>query len=490
MPELVEATIETDGCWTLSFRLAVNAEQEFRKMGFSTQDQKKLARGIFEHELGHWEICPHDIGRKYHYVEAIAQVCRRYNQAKDLAKQIVYFANVFSDMVVNTVIASESLDSEYADAMLMFMLISLRNNETVSPRGNLIARLYTQLYGQGSSYANEVVNRLPQDSPKALDEALRLFPYRDEPERLASWLRDHKNWSWLAAELARILLLQQDDDDAESLSSGSSSLSAFHDVLTTLYEGRAANVQLAFSEGAVGTVEWPVSPLFVKPVEPRHMPELQHINWPQTRIYPRKDGSWELQLQQTDLYVATPLRSDASKGILPDLSFWIDSSGSMCFDPYSGRGEYDLVLRTIFGVFEWLKRGRVIDYLNYSVLTFSSSTRYSGWRRWHDRKSIYSALFNYQGGGTRLNTAMMRRCIREAPRPFVAIMITDGCLEEDILPDISAQYSGGKSFVLIQIGKTSQLASRLEEAGFPVYLISNVSELKGLVLRVVLSRYI
>ena len=84
----------------------------------------------------------------------------------------------------------------------------------------------------------------------------------------------------------------------------------------------------------------------------------------------------------------------------------------------------------------------------------------------------------------------MRRLIREAKRPFVAIMITDGCVQEDIFQDIVEQFSGSKSFILIQIGTNAQLASKLKRRGFPTYVLDDAADLKGIVLNHIADKYI
>jgi len=42
----------------------------------------------------------------------------------------------------------------------------------------------------------------------------------------------------------------------------------------------------------------------------------------------------------------------------------------MTYDPHAGKGDYDLLLRTIFGVFQWLRDQGMATYLRYAVLNF------------------------------------------------------------------------------------------------------------------------
>ncbi len=318
---------------------------------------------------------------------------------------------------------------------------------------------------------------------------MKIFPDLNQGKNLVKWLKNRKNWQKITKVLTVLFLKYLLEYDGLK---NWWRPSPFRDVLTVLYEGRIASLSLNAKGESAGQLMWPVSPLLSLPVDPMANPEPEKLEWHNTQIFPvRNDTPW-LQFQHTQANIEEPAGSDPNTCFLSDLAFIIDSSASMGYDPFAGTGEYDILLRTIFSVFHWLKKKRIASYLKYAVLNFSSNSFYSGWTDWSSRENLFSTLFNHQGGGTRLDLNLFNRLVREACRPFTAIMITDGELNNlgAVNEFILRNFIPPHGFVLVQIGKMRRTGSKLKTHGFRVHVIDNVDDLEGLVLGEIKQRYV
>lgn len=494
-PHLIEAAIDL-GDWTLTITIDPKVEEKLSVRGIKGDDLTVLAEGLVHHEMGHWEVCPFDSEGQYLLIEPIGQVVRKvrgtWNEKKTKAC-INLLANMVADVVVDTVLSLEDKGSKYADAQALFFLKGLNTTQLRSPVYDMFIRLNLELWGKKSKITEQVASRLSKTTdPVTLEKATALFrtlrSLKNRPEDLASRLRNRYVWSELAEELARVFL---------SLMPTTRPIpvwwrpSPFRKVLAVLYEGRVGMVRMALpgDSGCLNT--YPIAPLICQPMDSRRAPELEQLVWAETRCLPSRTRKPKLQLWHADVNLEVPLQPVHGQGFLPDLAFWVDSSASMEYEPFSGRGEYDLLLRTVFGVFKWLKDQGVAAYLNYAALNFSGLTLYSGWRDWNGREALYRTLFHYQGGSTRLNLNQAKRLIGESRRPFVVFMITDGEVDnvQSVLQFIQNHFTPPKGFVLVQVGRTTELARGLQSQGFTVHVLKDHSELKDLVVGEVGRRY-
>lgn len=489
-PPIIEAAIDSRD-WTLHFKLAPDADKTLAAMEIPEEEQRVLVRGLVHHEMGHWEICPFDSDGDYLLLEPICRVVRRKRRNADPKKideTAKFLANIVSDIIVDTVRAWEDKTTAYADAQTLFFLKEIFRADTLSLLYNVFIRINMELWGKRASVMDRVKELLPDgEHSDIIKRALSFFPRHRQTKHLASWLRDRSNWSPLAEKLATLLIdLMEEEETAEWWRP-----SPFRDILTVLYEGRAKAVELALQGAESQPVGVPVSPLFTRPVDPFRLPPLERLVWPQTQCLVSGRERPRLQLVQSEVNIEVPLTSLPGRGFLPDLAFLVDSSGSMTYDPHSGKGEYDLVLRTIFGVFQWLRDQGMASYLRYAVLNFSTTTLYSGWQEWHNRQALFETLFHYQGAGTMVDIRKATRMVQESRGSFVAILITDGEVENSVgmAKYVTDHFTPPKGFVLIQIGGVSRLAQVLWKRGFKVQVIRNHWELQGLVLGEVRERF-
>lgn len=318
--------------------------------------------------------------------------------------------------------------------------------------------------------------------------ALELFPLGDRSISLEGWLRKKKNWPGLSSGLAGLFCdLISEEECVKTWWRPS----PFREILTVLYEGRAAPVRpgLKASKGNVATAT--VAPLLVNAVDPLEAPTMDQLVWHRTECLPRKGTRPLLRFQEARTSIHMPMVRAPSQRFLPDLAFLLDSSGSMNYQPYKGKGEYDLLLRTVFGVFQWLRTKGLASFLRYAVLNFSEKTVYSGWLAWQYKDLLNQTLFQYQGGSTSLDPEVLQRLVRDAKRPFTAIMVTDGELDnaEEALECIAGNFQPPRGLILVQIEEESEFARGLRERGFRVHLLENKFALRNLVLGELKERY-
>lgn len=527
--EIVGAGINVRS-WTMLFQIDPEAEERLGRMGMTTDQQNMLVRQLAAHETGHWSVCPYDRDGEEIIVDAVQEVVpqRRepggpgldrfsewanFSDQNGMARIIMNFCNLVADLIVDTVQALEDSTGEYADGQALFYAKEfLRNTEREGEGSSQLfasfAWLNLILWGERTRYCehvrqlikNSLAARKEEDffpycgassrtGIKVLPVIREVFPHHGNPAAMASWLRDSANWGGVARKITRFFLQLYPVRNNRETTWWKPS--PFRNLYTYLYETRAREIPLHAQEGSVGRNDIMIAPLLNKPIDPLHMPDLQQLAWGQTFCCPTDTGAAELQLFYSEHTVKIPESPKPDPGYLPDISFWIDSSGSMEFAPLTGEGEYDILIRAIFGVFKWLNEKGYAPYINYSVLNFSDETLSSGWQSWQDRDKIDKVLFNYSGLGTSLDLIKARELIFSTDRFFIVIMITDGHIENhEELKDLIIKFNRKKyKHVLIQINASTVFADNLRASGITVYDIESHHDLIDLVISEVAGHF-
>lgn len=489
---LIEAAISLRD-WEMHFTLHPSCEEALLRCGLFAHEIPILAKGLVGHEMGHWQVCPFDRDGEYLLMEVITGVVVRKLKglsAKETDRVCRFLSKLVSDLIVDTVLAWETNGPDYADAQALFMLKEMN----LDPSGEGLFRFFTQLnlwlWGAQSRVSSRLLPHLEQETDSALfKKAMKVFPKKALKGHLVSWLRSRANWIDLARKLAAIFIDLLPPPDEMTVWWRPN---PFWEVLTVLYEGRTRPIRVAVeTEGQVHPETIPLVPLLSVPTDPSVPLAVDDIVWHQTLIQPSPKQAPRLQLYQRRFSIETQVGYAKGSSMLPDLAFCIDSSGSMGFDPHAGKGEYDLLLRAVFGALQFLERNQIALYLRFSVVNFSDETLFSGWRDWGGRERLYQTLFEYQGGRTRLDISQLDRMRQESRGPFALILITDGEIDEwpDVLQHIEKQCQPPKGLILIQIGKESALARRVRKRGFVVHVVKDSHALEGLVLGEVRSQY-
>lgn len=100
--------------------------------------------------------------------------------------------------------------------------------------------------------------------------------------------------------------------------------------------------------------EVPVIWLHTRRLYGREGVPLSRIRWSRTRLVPISREDEDLWLYRKQVPVSDPFEGVPATVGLPDLAFLVDSSESMGWDPEAGQGRYDLVLRSIYAVWQKL----------------------------------------------------------------------------------------------------------------------------------------
>ncbi|MHA1340552.1 MAG: hypothetical protein ACTSRZ_08570 [Promethearchaeota archaeon] len=189
---------------------------------------------------------------------------------------------------------------------------------------------------------------------------------------------------------------------------------------------------------------------------------------------------------------------------LPDLMLVVDSSGSMSGIDFSSMlqlgnkrsnrnrsSPYHLALIASFAALQFaIKKGVKVAAVNFSDRSITQK-----WTK--DYRKIEDVLLNYQGQGTTLPTNKILKLCREAERNSLIILITDFEIYnwEKAESDLEKILIMGNKFVGFFIGGqlkelTSKKFKKLIELGARFYVIRNIDDLIGLVIKEVEDTYI
>uniref|UniRef100_A0A832EDS2 VWA domain-containing protein n=1 Tax=Desulfacinum infernum TaxID=35837 RepID=A0A832EDS2_9BACT len=494
VPSLVEASITPRTWWTLHFRLDAEAEKKLQRLGIDPHHQRILAKTLVEHETGHWEICPFDQEGIYLILEGVVQALRESAEdhgVENTPETTRFLCNLVADSIVDVVRTWQDPSGTYADGLALHILKTLR---ALVPHRFWQAYTYLEmlLWGERTALASEVLSCLwlDHEAESVAEEAAEHWATWITPQQLCNALPQKAHWKTLAEKLCRsfLPLLPPADQCIWWLpdATGSCHLQGL------LYEGRSGLVRIETEHSPAQTnTGLPLTPLLHRPVDFSAPPPPDRILWQNSLVLPRYGRRPHLMLSEVSEPLCLPASGPHKHPIIPDIAFLLDSSGSMDYDPDAGQGEYDTLLRAVFGVFRWLKTVNLLALLNFAVLNFSSETYYSGWCSWRRKEKLYDVLFRYQGELTLLDMSLVRLLCEEAPRPFVPVMISDGDVMhwEHLLQFVKDRFRPPDGFFLLQIGQSSDLATGLQKAGFSVTFVDHPSQLRHCVLGAVQQRF-
>ncbi len=251
------------------------------------------------------------------------------------------------------------------------------------------------------------------------------------------------------------------------------------DALDVLYRNRATGVEIESETIKKRGMSFPISHMARERLE-QGVPGLNNIDWGATRI--SQDD--QLVLFRKRLPITDDIPARMELGGFPDLLFCCDSSGSMQWDPFTGTGAYDSLLRAVYSVFQFLEKQNKAQHMRFAVVNFSGTTLHTAWEDYNNIRVVKKMLFKHQSGGTKLNAATLENIARQSKDRFLCLMVSDGQISnpQDVVNAIQSMVSHGHGFVLIQIGSANSMSQAVEALGLPVHLISDHRQLEGLCL--------
>ncbi len=247
--------------------------------------------------------------------------------------------------------------------------------------------------------------------------------------------------------------------------------------LDELYRARAAPLAIKLDEPSKRTPEHPFRHMSVNPSDPQNI-RPSRILWGRTRAF--GDGDFEFYERETPLNLEIPITM--APGGIPDIAWILDSSGSMGWDWKNGAGRYDAAARIVYSIHLSLDKSGKGQHMNYSMINFSDSTRFTGWKPYQQLDEIHRELFRYQNGSTYMSEKALKHLLEQSPDVFLAMMISDGGFniftnEAAITRQIREIEDRGNYFALFQIGGLSDFAKRLQDQGSLVIQVNGPLDL-------------
>jgi hypothetical protein len=249
--------------------------------------------------------------------------------------------------------------------------------------------------------------------------------------------------------------------------------------LDALYRGRVAKVEIECETVTRAGTAIDVAHMTRQKLGDS-LPSLNCIDWGATRF----DAGGELELYKKDLPITDQRAGAAQMNGFPDLLFVVDSSGSMGWDPKSGQGPYDSLLRAIYSVFAFLEEQNKAQHMRFAAINFSATTLCTAWKSYSELNVVKRLLFRHQGGGTVFASAPLEATASNSLDRFLCLMVTDGQISNqgDVVRVVGNMISKGNDFAHIQIGRETPLVEHLRQINVPVHVIADHTELDGLCL--------
>jgi len=255
-----------------------------------------------------------------------------------------------------------------------------------------------------------------------------------------------------------------------------------------LYRQRADKILLEYIKGNKDDKRFVVDYLAKSRINEDDSIDIETIDWPSTLPIKRKgitgNSTNDIWLFRSELPLEIIRPGSISSGGLPDLCFIVDTSGSMDWDPEAGQGKYDLLLRAIYSVFNYLEYTGRAYTINYAAINFSDTARFSGWHDYYSIDKIKTELFTHQNGGTTLDCQKVQQMANKAKDRFAVIMVTDGEISNysSLVPYFTNIIAQGNDYSLIQIGQASNFSRIMKENGAEVHILRSPSKIPGIIL--------
>ncbi len=181
------------------------------------------------------------------------------------------------------------------------------------------------------------------------------------------------------------------------------------------------------------------------------------------------------------------------KKSLPDLLVILDSSGSMT--GYSreiipwGKKYHNAILG-IYAVFSFLKRIKIVTYIKYCLIQFSSHTITTGWLNYRDMKIFKQKLFSPERGKTNLSTKIVEKVLEESKNEKFILLITDSEIHNwsSIRDRLIRLLSKNHTF-FFQIGNEGKVSQILKNH-FNYIKVKNPQDLAGKIIEVSKNVYL
>lgn len=483
-------------------------------------DSSDVLESVVYHEHGHWSICPFDMEHFEVILDKTAKGLRDGGLDEGAAKQnTLDKANNFEDIIVNCVLALD-YPNTVKGRSLKFLREAFAGNEkkpALPASYGVFVDVQMRLINQSATFVRDYCKDYDKNCKPVSDEVLMAFGKNhqlgpaavngtlsaEEKVRFIEHLKNPESWGDLAYDYARItahlkpetieplnqfiLNLMNDPDARAGLIQ--ISLARGHDpggymdsfeVFQQKHRNKGSKIRndIFSSKGAN-------APAYALPyafLSARKTDDVFKASFSKIRA---KTGGG-LQFKEKENPLILPPAAKSLNGSLADLLLVCDNSGSMAGGPY------ELLVDTIYAIFEGIKAEGKSHLLKYGLLQFSS-VECQSWSGWHDNtealeREFYKTISSNRFGG---DTKMPINLLKSADKQGCALIgISDGMIGNSG-ETINALLEHIGPLVWFQIGETSdiytavkQYAKRNKDRMIVAHRVDDISQLPSSLLQV------
>ncbi len=267
-------------------------------------------------------------------------------------------------------------------------------------------------------------------------------------------------------------------------------------TLDSIYRKRAENIMFDLKGKPGESNQTRIAYLTHEPISNGEGLDLQKVDFSKS-IVMNNNNRKSVILCQGDVEETSDDPSTQSIGYIRDILWMLDSSGSMSdsfgdiyYDLVEGNGPYDLVLRSFYSSIDMLEKTGKAYSMKYGLMNYSRVTKFSGWKEYKELDDIKKAAFYFQGGGTVLSPAKIKKVCREREDNFLAFLITDGELDNSsqAADALAEMISMGNDLIILYIDKNRKGYNNLIESmgnSCKSHIISEPEDIIGLKLELV-----
>jgi hypothetical protein len=543
-PHLIEAAIDNFS-WVINLVLDPEFETKIRKIVSEERinilnPEEKILAATLRHEKSHWEVCPIDI----EYLEAILDGTSLGLKASglfdgdEIKNYTPYVANMFADIIVNSVVGLKGYEKDFLEGIELFYLkeayLARKNNKEPyyyaifvdtqmkiyqnSDRARKLAKKFTKNYGEVEKASRSAIKIFTNEhigekmfEGKA-DETDKKFAIKALEDRL-KWKEKAKDFAYLMSKYVKNNLddikmriplnplidrMVKDKDFRREvikrgLERGSSLLYGDKfEIFDEIYKEAASEIVIEFFKKNEGEAQ--KLPIFyMKRERVEENASFEEIEWSRT-IFVDAGGQEEVWLFKRKVPYEIDLEGTSDSGSFEDLLFIVDTSPSMEWSgkPLDG-SKYDMALRAIYSVLNYLEKIGKAPYLKYGLIMFSDpgKTRWSGWKYYNELDELKKLLFeDYHGRTTILDADKVEEAYSSKHDNFLVLMTTDGEIFNPEAKEACRKViENGNDFVIFQTMSRSEFAEYMRKHGATVVYVDKPEDLVGLVLRKVGEKY-
>ncbi|MBU2590382.1 MAG: VWA domain-containing protein [Nanoarchaeota archaeon] len=486
-------------------------------------DAYNVLEAVIKHEHGHWRYCPFDMEYFEEILNAVSKGLRDagLNVEKD-SNEVFSKSNEFEDIIVNCALAIDEPSTVQGRSLkyLREAFVENEKNPRLPESYAVFVDVQMRLINSKATIAKDYCKDYDKKVKPVVDSVLMAFGKElqlgtkavenslteEEKQNFIENLKNPNNWKTLAYEYAKLTAHLK----SESREQETPFLSKFKEDP----EFRTQVLQLALQKGhesgyadsfEIFQAQHKMSGKKIRHdifgskgynVEQESLPfaylstektdNLIKASLGKTRA---KVGG--LQFKKKILPLTLPPRFREGHGSLADLLLVCDNSGSMQGD------EYNLLIDTVYAIFQGLKEEKKSHLLNYGLLQFSSFNCQS-WTGWHSRtepleRKFYKTISSGKFGNC---TQMPIPLLKSADKKGCALIgISDGAISNSS-ETIDALLNHIGPLVWLQIGRNSSVYQAVKNYGLTnkdklvvAHLINNISELPNSLLQVTHQMY-